>query len=157
MRPLKLSPRLMAVVGFIHPGSRVADIGTDHARLPVYLIEHSIASRVIALDISPGPLEQAQKTLLKHKLNGIIELRLSNGAFALEQTEADTVVIAGMGGESILSIVDNAPWLKEKQLIIQPQTKAKLLVESLTEFGYALTDMREVCEGRRKYNVFLFG
>jgi tRNA (adenine22-N1)-methyltransferase len=132
-------------------GHRVADIGADHARLPVYLLERGITETVIATDNSPGPLERAAQTLRKHRLEGRVELRLGDGALTLSPGEIDTAVIAGMGGDSVLEILEASPWLTGKNLIVQPMTKQ----EKIERLGFL--EKAEVCEGRRRYIIFRMG
>lgn len=155
-RALGLRPRLMAIALRIPSGARVADIGTDHARLPVYLMEQGIASSVIATDRSEGPLLRARRTIALHKLEGVIPLRLCDGASGLDPDEIDTAVLAGMGGETIRDIVRKSPWLRHKRLIVQPQTRQLLLPRWLAEEGYTLRDKAEVFEGHRCYRVYVF-
>ena len=155
-RPLGLTPRLLAVAGLIPPGARVADIGTDHARLPVYLLQRGIASSVIGTDIAEGPIANARRTIATHRLESKITLRLCDGAEGVDPDEVDAVVIAGMGGETIRDIVLKSPWLRQKRLIVQPQTRQLLLPRWLEAEGYALKDQLEACEGRRLYRIYLF-
>ena len=96
-RPLSLTPRLLTVVSFIRPNDRVLDIGTDHARLPVYLMERGLCASVTATDVCEGPLARAARTIKGHKLEGKIPLLLCNGGVGLDPLAYDTVTICGMG------------------------------------------------------------
>ena len=153
MRPLQLTPRLLAVASFVRPDYRVLDIGTDHARLPVYLTERGLCAAVTATDCAEGPLARAARTVRTHRLKDKIPLLLRDGAAGLDQADYDAVTITGMGGDTILSIVQKSPWLWEKRLILQPQTRVKTFAELL---GRTPARQVTVSEGRRLYTIFLF-
>ncbi len=153
-RPLCLRPRLMAVVSCIPPGHRVADIGTDHARLPVYLLERGHAEVVIASDIRQGPLDRAARTIAAHRLTGKIGLRLCDGLAGIAPDEADSVVITGMGGDTIIEILRDVEWIKAKNLILQPMTHPDRLAAWLLASGFREPRRLEVSEGRRTYFIF---
>ena len=123
MRALELPPRLRLIAGWVPEGAYLADVGTDHAYLPNWLRLRGTIRRAVASDLRPGPLERAKAT---GKLYGTdnIEYRLCSGLSGIRPTEADTIVIAGMGGETILSILKDAPWTADGQhtLLLQPQT-----------------------------------
>ena len=152
-RPLSLTPRLLAVASFIRPSDRVLDIGTDHARLPVYLIERGLCAAVTATDACEGPLARAARTVKAHKLEDKIPLLLSDGGTGLDSSAYDTVTISGMGGETIVSIIRQSPWLLEKRLILQPQTRVAQFAELM---GRDPTEKVEAIEGHRKYHIFLY-
>ena len=103
---MQLSERLQAVADFVTPQSRLADVGTDHAYVPIYLAEKKIISRAIAMDVVDGPLQRARENIAVHRLEAVIETRKSDGLEALKPGEADTVVIAGMGGLLICRILE---------------------------------------------------
>jgi len=155
-RPISLRPRLLAAAGWIRETDRVADVGTDHARLPVYLVQQKLAQLVIGLDRAPGPLARAQEFLQIHGLEEQIPLLLSDGLQALNPHQIDTAVITGLGGETILGIVKAAPWLREKRLIIGPQTHREELLQGLAEMGFFLSQERDVSENGRVYHLYLF-
>ena len=152
---MELSPRLAAVAAWVPRGARVADIGTDHALLPVWLLEQGIASGAIAADLRPGPLEAARRTVQKHGLTGRISFRLCDGLSGVLPHEADTVVIAGMGGETILGILSAAPWTRDAgiQLLLQPQSAFPELRGWLVSSGYQIRRERIVREGNRFYVI----
>lgn len=129
------------VANEVRPGKKIADIGSDHAYLPAYLIENGISPSAIAADIGVGPLENARKAvssspLLKEK----IEFRLSDGLKEISPTEAEDIVIAGMGGILISEILTSAPWVKEetKRLILQPMSHAEDVRRYLCENGFEI-------------------
>ena len=90
---MELSKRLQAVADLVTEGASVADIGTDHGYIPIYLIEHNIAGKVIALDINRGPLERARMHVVGHGLKGKIETRLSDGLEKVLPGEVDTMIL----------------------------------------------------------------
>ncbi len=108
MTALKLSGRLQAVADMVTPGLVLADIGTDHAYIPIYLIEQEIIPRAIAMDVHEGPLLRAKTHIREHGLSDRIETRLSDGLAALRPGEAQSIVLAGMGGALTIRILENA-------------------------------------------------
>lgn len=120
----KLSIRLQAVADFVTPGSVVADIGTDHGFLPIYLVEKGICPRAVAMDIRQGPLERAREHIAAAGLNDRIQVRLSDGLNGLMQNEADSAVIAGMGGLTVIHILEQAQekLADFKELVLEPQS-----------------------------------
>ena len=124
MEELNLSDRLRLIAGLIKKGSKVADIGTDHGYLPIFLVKSGITDRVIAMDVRKGPLKKAEDNTRAFCVSDQIELRLSDGLAALEKGEADTVTISGMGGRLIQSILTNGMEKLDKstRLIVSPQS-----------------------------------
>lgn len=94
---MQLSIRMQAVADMVTPGGKVADVGTDHGYVPIYLIEQNKAFHAIAMDVRKGPLARAGENIVRFGCSGRIETRLSDGLERLEPNEADTVIIAGMG------------------------------------------------------------
>jgi tRNA (adenine22-N1)-methyltransferase len=137
----------------VRPGDRLLDIGTDHARLPVYLMERGLCAAATATDAREGPLARALRTVTAHKLEEKISLLLRDGGIGLDPSEYDTVTITGMGGETICAIVAESPWLLDKRLILQPQTRVGRLAGML---GRDPAEQVEAIEGHRKYTIFLY-
>lgn len=106
MIKMKLSKRLEMIASLVPKGSKIADIGTDHGYIPIYLIQEKIAVHGIAMDVRKGPLERAEAHIREAGLCGSIEVRLSNGLSKLLENEADCVIIAGMGGELMIHILE---------------------------------------------------
>jgi len=152
---LRLPLRLMTIAKFIPTGSVVADIGTDHAILPVYLIKQGISEKVIAGDLKKGPLEMAEKNVLEAGLLDKIMLRLGNGLEIIDAGEVDTVVIAGMGGSTIREIIENAGGaaLSLKRLVLQPMNDSRRLRKWLVKSGWGIEDEDVVEEDLRLYEV----
>ena len=109
---MKLDSRLMAIANLVSKNRIFADIGTDHAYLPVYLVENGIVNRAIAADLRVGPLDNAKETVVSHNLTDKIELRLSDGLDNFKENEAQEIAVAGMGGLLIASCVERTKWLK---------------------------------------------
>lgn len=150
-----LTPRLRTVATLVPSGARLADVGTDHAYLPAYLLGTGHISAAIATDIRPGPLERAKATVERYGLEEQLQLRLCDGLAAVNADEADAVVIAGMGGETILSILEAAPWSLDKTCVLQPMSAVEALRAGLVRLGVIIS--REVLsrEGDTLYLTFL--
>ena len=139
MGTLELTPRLRLLADWVPSGARLADVGTDHAYLPVWLRLHGRVASAIACDLREGPLVRARETGRIWGADGV-DYRLGNGLTVVSPEEADTIVIAGMGGENIAAILARAPWTADGDhtLLLQPQTRAEVLRAFLTENGYAI-------------------
>lgn len=122
---MELSKRLYAVAGLVTEGASVADIGTDHGYIPIYLVQKGIASKAIAMDVNGGPLERARMHIVGYGLKGKIETRLSDGLEALKPGEVDTMIAAGMGGGLIIRILEEGREVVKslKACILQPQSE----------------------------------
>ncbi len=152
---IKLSDRLEMVVSFVLPGSRVADIGTDHGYVPITLVERGIAVHALAMDIREGPLARAKEHIVRHGLDGLIEARLSDGVSGLEPGEADTVIASGMGGELIIHILreGRALWDTVRHWILSPQSEPEKVRVYLQENGFLIAKERMLCEDGKFYVV----
>ena len=149
-----LGPRLEAVASFIPAGTKVADVGTDHGLLAIWLRLHGISAAVIASDIRSGPLDAARRNAAKYGVDGI-SFRLCPGLKDIRQDEADIVVIAGMSGETILSILDDAGWdWTSKQLILEANTKHPELLIWLYQHKLHIEEEKMPLENGRYYRVF---
>ncbi len=124
---LKLKPRLKMAADMVRTGSRVADIGTDHAYLPAALILEGKIPSAVAADLRKGPLENAEATVRSYGIADKVQLRLSDGLKFVMPEDADDIVIAGMGGILISEILSACPWIKDssKRLILQPQSHSE--------------------------------
>ena len=151
---MELSPRLRAIAEQVPQGARLADVGTDHGYLPVWLLQGGCIDSAIAADLREGPLNRARETAQRFGVAEQISFRLCDGLSAIRPEEVDTVVIAGMGGETIASILEAAPWTKEGALLLlQPMTGFAELRLWLQENGYQITGERIAREGKRLYNI----
>lgn len=152
---MELTPRLQAIAEQVPHGAHIADIGTDHGYLPVWLLREGRIDRAIASDLREGPLNRARETAQRFGVTERISFRLCNGLSAIRPEEVDTVAIAGMGGETIASILEAAPWTKEGTLLLlQPMTGFVELRRWLQENGYKIVMEHISCEGKRLYSIF---
>lgn len=153
---MELSPRLAAVADLVDPDTGLADIGTDHAYLPVWLILNGRINRAIAADIRPGPLDHARRTAAEYGLTDRLDFRLCDGLDAIKPSECDTITIAGMGGETMAGVLARALWTRDgKKLILQPQSTQHVLRRFLASHGWRICSERVVREGARWYPVLL--
>ena len=152
-----LDPRLRLCAELVRAGCKLADIGTDHAYLPCALAQSGKISSALACDINEKPLESGQETINRCGVGDIVRPRLSNGLDKVSPDECDDIVIAGMGGELICSIIEKAPWLKngEKHLILQPMTRPEALRSYLYQSGFEIELEQAVESERRLYTVML--
>lgn len=151
---IPLSPRLRACCNFIAPGDRVADVGTDHGYLGIWLLSQGIARSVIASDIVPGPLSAAKRNAEKFGVTGQMEFCLSDGVRSIPR-DFDTLVCAGMGADTMVSILEAAPWLKcgKYRLVLQCQSKTPTLRRYLSEQGWRITEEAVLRDGKFLYTV----
>ena len=150
-----MTPRLQAIANQVPQGTRLADVGTDHGQLPVWLLLNRQIDRAIAADLRSGPLNRARETARRYGLTDRLSFRLCDGLTDVKPEEVDTVVIAGMGGETIASILKAAPWTREgKLLLLQPMTGAPKLREWLQANGYAVLNEDIVREGKKLYSIW---
>lgn len=156
MRTFELSPRLRSVADLVPQGAKLADIGTDHAYLPAWLLLHGVIRRAIAADLREGPLERARLTAEKYGLEDRMSFRLCDGLSGVREEEADVIAVAGMGGETIAEILSAAPWTgrEEKLLLLQPMSAQPDLRGWLQSHDYSIC--REVLsrEGNTLYVTF---
>lgn len=153
---IPLSPRLQACCNFVVPGDRVADIGCDHGYLGIYLLKNNIASKVIASDINEGPLQCAVRNSEKYGVRDKIDFYLSDGVAKIPR-DFDTLVCAGMGADTMVSILSSAPWLKDEKyrLILQCQSKTPMLRQYLYENGWGTEKEIVLRDGRFLYTVIV--
>lgn len=159
MRTVKLSPRLSAVSEFVRQDSVIADIGTDHGLLITYLAQNKIIKKGYACDINASPLESAKANINEYKVNDIVETMLTDGLIGLDNKGITDITIAGMGGELIIDIIDNADWLKIDgiNMVFQAMTKDYILREKLYERGFYIIDEKAVVDGNFVYSVLRVG
>lgn len=152
---LKLTERLLTIADLCKDSKAVIDVGCDHAKLPIYLIENNIVDRAIATDIRQGPVDNARKNVVANKLEDKIRINLCNGLADFGPDDGDTIIIAGMGAEEIISIIENAPWTKSNdiKLILQPMTLEYKLREFLYKNGYEVSNEEIAIEGPKIYTI----
>ena len=138
-KKLELTPRLQLLADWVPQGTRLADIGTDHGHLPVWLSLQGRIVSAVASDLRKGPMERAKENGRTYGAQNI-DYRLGNGLGEISSEEVDVIVIAGMGGETICSILEEAPWTAdgEHTLLLSPHTKAEELRRYLMEHGFEI-------------------
>lgn len=152
-----LSDRLQAVADLIITGEPVADIGSDHAYLPIFLVQNGMAPWAIAGELGDGPYERALQAISQSGMQGRIELRQGDGLQVLELAEVSTVIIAGLGGESIAAILDH-DWQRSnsfKRFILQPMSRAGVLRKVLAAKGWPILDEILIRENEHYYAIIL--
>ena len=151
---IPLSNRLLACCGYVNPGDRVADVGCDHGYLGIYLLKNGIASAVIASDVREMPLQSAVRNAEKFGVEEHMSFYLSDGIRDVPR-EFDCMVCAGMGADTMMSILDAAPWLKSERyrLILQCQSKRPELRRYLYGQGYTIRRETLAKDGKFIYPV----
>jgi len=157
MKRIKLSSRLQALADHIDENASVADIGTDHGYLPVYLAQTDTVKSIAASDISSSSLESARRSAAEYNVTDKIKFINAPGLDGISPNEADTIVIAGMGGETIIGILKDAGRLKHHgiKLILQPQTKLDLLSRFLYDDGYKIADIIRLQDKGKNYVIII--
>ena len=150
---VKLSNRLLTVASFVTAGNVLADVGTDHGYIPIYLLQEGRVPKAIAMDINAGPLQRAKEHIVQYGLEGYIETRLSDGVNGLVPGEADSILIAGMGGGLVLHILSDgeAVCRAAKELILQPQSELERVRAYLWSNGYVILEEDIVLEDEKFY------
>jgi tRNA (adenine22-N1)-methyltransferase len=150
---VKISDRLLALASLVGEKNVLADVGTDHGYVPIYLIQTQKIESAIAMDINAGPLERAAEHIACAGLGDRIETRLSDGVACLRCGEADSILIAGMGGALIMRIIaDGEPVIRSaKELILQPQSQISIVRRYLYENGYRTAEEDIVFEDGKYY------
>ena len=154
---MQLSPRLHAIAQFIPHGCRVADVGTDHGYLPIWLRTTNRVPFVIASDLRTGPLDTAKQNATRARVDAGIDFRLADGLSAIFPHEVEVIVMSGLGGETIAEILDQAPWVfqGDYRLILQPQSKIPLLLDRISTGGYHIADGCLVEEAGKIYPIYM--
>ena len=152
---MELSKRLMTVASGVTKGNRLADIGTDHGYIPIYLVQEGICPSAIAMDVNQGPLDRADAHIEEYGLADQIGTRLSNGLDKLNPSEADSIVIAGMGGALMTDILTRGIHVVNagKEFILQPQSEIFKVRHFLHDNGYAIVNEQIVKEEGKYYFI----
>ena len=155
---LPISDRLLACAQFVKKGHRVADIGCDHGYLSIHLLTNGIARSCIASDINEGPLQSAMRNARKFGVANKMEFCLSDGVRDIPR-DFDTMVCAGMGADTMIHILESAPWLKDEKytLILQCQSKTPMLRRYLSDTGRVILRESVLRDGRFLYTIMEVG
>lgn len=151
---IPLSNRLQKCCQFVHPGDRVADIGCDHGYLGIYLLKNGIASSVIASDVNESPLHSAVINAHKFGVQNQISFHLSDGLRNVPR-DFDCLVCAGMGADTMISILEAAPWIRNPKyrLVLQCQSKRPELRKYLSAAGFSISRETLAKDGKFIYPV----
>ncbi len=139
---LNLDERLLQAASFVRRGKRFADIGSDHAYLPIYLALEGVVESALASDINRGPVESAIENINTYGVSDKVCAICADGLEGAEDFSPEDIAILGMGGELIVSIIEKAAWVKDEniRLILQPMTHAEVLYNYLCENGFSIVD-----------------
>lgn len=150
---VKISNRLTTAAALVTQGYTLADVGTDHGYIPIYLLQQKKIPAAIAMDINEGPLERAKEHIALYGLQAYIQTRLSDGVAALKPGEVEAVLIAGMGGGLVMHILKDGEKVCQsaKELILQPQSEIEHVREFLREEGYTILAEDMVYEDGKFY------
>lgn len=154
MSNIKISKRLCTASLYVRDGAVLADIGTDHAYLPIYLALEGKIKSAIASDINVGPIKKAEENICKNNLRDTIYTNVANGLDGIEKYAPTDIAICGMGGELIAQILESSSYVKNQsiRLILQPMTSVKELREYLQN-GYSTIAENVVCEDGKIYQI----
>ena len=149
-----LTPRLEAAASFVRKNSVVADVGTDHAYLPIALVLGGISKSAVASDINEGPYLRALVNIRNYSLLGKITALCTPGLDGIEKYSPTDILICGMGGELIAAIIDEAPWTKNEgiRLVLQPMTHAEILRKYLLDNGFSIVD-EKIAKEEKLYQI----
>ncbi len=153
---MELSKRLQAVADLVSEGLVVADVGTDHGYIPIYLIETKKSPKAFAMDVNKGPLLRAKEHIAEHGLEAYIETRLSDGVQALKKGECDCVVVAGMGGALTIKIMEEGKdiFRNLKEFVLQPQSELQKVRAYLYQNAYSIVEENMVLDDGKFYPMF---
>ena len=151
---IPLSDRLLACCNYVKRGDRVADVGCDHGYLGIYLLTNGIAKSVIESDVAEGPLQSAMRNAVKYGTKNKMSFHLSDGVKDIPR-DFDTLVCAGMGADTIISILTAAPWLRDGnyRLILQCQSKRPELRQWLYDEGFRINQETLAKDGKFVYTI----
>lgn len=154
---VKLSKRLSAIAGLVPNADSLADIGCDHGLLAIYLVKNGIVNRALATDVGMGPLKHAKDNIKAFCLTDKIETRLSDGFREIRPGEASVFVIAGMGGQLMIRLLEEGKslWETAKALVLSPQKDERMVREYMS--GHCLWDTDvSLSEDGKIYTIMRF-
>ncbi len=154
MKQLKISKRLCTAASFVRDGAVIADVGTDHAYIPIYLTQIGKISKAIATDINEGPILRAKENIAFFSYQDKIEAYIADGLEGIERHSPDDILICGMGGELIAEILEGCKYIKNERvnLILQPMTSI-LELRTYLQNGFLIYDEEVVFEDGKYYQV----
>jgi len=152
---MRLSPRLLKLAAKVPDYAVVADIGTDHALLPIYLVSTGKCPRAVAVELKEGPYQAARTAIESFNMSGSVDLRRGDGLKPVVPGEVDAVVIAGMGAEQMIRILEESPQVRASVpwFVLQPMEDAPKLRGYLVTHGFRLADEELVRDGDEIYEI----
>lgn len=152
---VQLSGRLKLIASFVEEGKRLADIGTDHGYIPIYLVCNGVVPSAVAMDINAGPLKRAEENIRLYGAEGKISLKLSDGMDGLSPGEVDSAILAGMGGRLIIRILENGRDVCSRidEIILSPHSEVELVRKYLMDNGFAVVREEMVFDEGKYYTV----
>lgn len=152
-----MSNRLELIASFVTDGVGVCDVGTDHAYLPALIAKSGYSGNIIATDINEGPILKARRNLVAEGLSEKVKLYMCDGLDAVSPCDIDTIIIAGMGGDTMTGILDRAEWCQSKckRLILQPATKPEILRFWLINNGFMIVSESQIVENDTLYQIIV--
>ena len=152
---MELSKRMNAVVSMVKKCDTVADIGTDHGYVPIYIIKNGISKKAFACDVNKGPLEKAKTNISNYNCSDFIETRLGSGLSVIKPFEVDTAIIAGMGGMLVIDILKNSKDTVKslKHLVLQPQLDIDKVRRYIHSIGFKIEDEEMLIDEGKYYTV----
>lgn len=148
-----LTPRLLTICSLVKHGSKVIDVGSDHAYVPIFLVKEGIAINAASTDVNEGPIQRSRENIKRQGLEDKISVIKADGLRGIALSSYDTVIIAGMGGMLIAEILSGAESLSGKRLILQPMTAIRELRSFLEKNGFCILNERLCKEGEKLYTV----
>lgn len=154
---MEISYRLEKVSSKVNSGAKIADVGTDHAYIPIYLCLYNRIPSALAMDVKIGPLKIASRNIAKYNLCERIETRLSDGMKKLLPGEADTIIMAGMGGLLMNRILEEGKEILDSsvKLILQPQSEIPLVRRKIHDLGYQINEEDMFVDEDKIYNIII--
>lgn len=154
---MEITKRLESIAKCVKTGSVVADIGTDHGYVPIYLVKKGICDKTYAMDINKGPLEKATDNIRKYGVTGQVTTILSNGLVGLKDTQVDTVIIAGMGGMLIANILEagEKQLAHTERLILSPHLDVEVVRRKVHAMGYKIVGEQMLTDEDKAYNILV--
>lgn len=152
---MDISMRLKAIAQMVTPCGVAADVGCDHGYLAIHLVEKGLAKRVIAMDVAKGPLSRAKENIGKSSCKDRIETRLSDGVTMLQNGEADTVIMAGIGGNLMMRLLENGKEILRtvKELVLSPHSEIEQVRRYLLAHEYIIVDENMIVDEGKNYVI----
>jgi tRNA (adenine22-N1)-methyltransferase len=152
---MEISLRLKTIAGMVDECEAVADIGTDHGYIPIYLVKNKVCKKAIASDINKGPVEKARFNIKLENMQDRIECRLGGGLTTIQPGEVQGIVVAGMGGNLIRDIMEEGvdKFKKAEFAVLQPVQNPEVLREYIYKKGYKIIDEELCIDDNRLYEI----